>query len=288
MITLFVHIYDRAHFLDRTLKSLRFFSEDTIKEQCRDIELLVVDDSSSDDVASILRQYTDLFTVRLVTIDSAKCGIDFKTHNPALPISVGFLRAKHDWVLRFQPETILLQDIVATCLHNQVDRTILFGETVQGTSAYREEVWGGVDAGRFDCLQIDKDHTVQNKVGDSTVCDGWNTGWLMVPNYPYVFYAQKKSIVDTGLIDPRFVSGFACDDDYMMHHWGKCGYQMRVVDGLKNYHAFHGRSQELDGLYGVNMSLLQTLKTMTADQVRGMFQENARICENSIVGEVVL
>jgi hypothetical protein len=226
------------------------------------VELVVIDEGSADDLMYALSPLSRNMRVKFVQVDVELC-------------------ANSDNILKIQPETVFLKDNIRFALSNITNNTIWFARTLAGAPAMGERLRSrSLQNIGYNVDELDDGVSVTNEVGmDGAV-------------YPYMIACKKKAIFNCGLLDVRYMEGWACDDDDWTLRHRRAGHQVKVTDGMECYHINHnrhdgeGRVVNLAGseLHMHNALLLQNaISDLTTYNLLDRLQENIRVTRKCIV-----
>lgn len=105
-VSVVITLKNRAPLLARTLPSMLQWGE-------KDWELVVVDDSSIDGLKAVLGVYLDRIDINYVKIDNRLAEIPIAYNSPAIGINVGVKCARHEIILKTEPECYWTRNNVA-------------------------------------------------------------------------------------------------------------------------------------------------------------------------------
>jgi glycosyltransferase involved in cell wall biosynthesis len=168
-ISIVLPVYNQAHFLPEALDSI-------FAQTCRDFELIVVNDGSTDNTAQVVADYQQRHA--FIVIDQA---------NQGLPgaLNTGFKQACGEYLTWTSSDNILLPDMLDV-LSAALDRDPSIGLVYADRYLITED---GVDLGRFDLPEYDRDLL------------------LHVNLVHCCFLYRKACMAQIGLYDPEFIYG---------------------------------------------------------------------------------
>lgn len=213
MISIVTAYYNRLDLFMNTLKSIE-------KSEIKDIEVVVVDDGSSEEhrLEGLTERFPFLKVIRLEPQN--KWWV-----NPCIPFNIGFKEAKGDIIIIQNPECKHMGDILKRSLTIGVDEYISFA-----------------------CYSIDEETTygpIKNlQTINRPVSHDGQTGWYNHSVYRPVGYhfcsvIHKSNLDELGGFDEKYANGLAYDDNEILYRINKMGLKVSIVDEPFVIHQWH-------------------------------------------------
>lgn len=197
-------IFNRTKLFDKGLKSL--ICQTMPREE---FEIVVVDDGSTEDIKSFLKDYSNIFSIKYIRINSANhpnyCGY----HTQALSANIGIKKAQGDVICISQPEIIhapsnlLLGWDIAFNKNRQV-----FAEIIMASQEFNS--WldrNNWQSSSYDEL-IDRVDSFKREYDFNHMPDN---GFYEL--YWFVQFFQKAAALEIGGVDEEYLRGVYAEDD---------------------------------------------------------------------------
>ena len=288
-LTLAVGIKNRAEQLSLTLGSIVHHSSTSLKTYKGKIELLVIDEKSTDGLQEVLEKFSDYFIIRHIQIDVQNSGVDIISGTAPITTNLSFLLANSPYVLKFQPETLFLRDNIDFMLcAGDLKNNILFADSFHGQIKLPSQIIRDV---QYDVLLLDHRAHHPNHPGSYyIITQDEDVGSALVapdpgyPFYPWVWGCSKDLFLQSGMIDIDFMSGWAAEDDFLMLRLAQAGGNLHVVDGMKAYHMWHKTSIFRGTSFHLNnVALLNQLRDIDQDEFQRRADRNKKLSEQCIL-----
>lgn len=180
----------------------------------KNVELVIVDDSSTDNLVALLREYRDLWQeppdINYVKIDNRLAKIPMKFGSCALGLNIGVKAAKNEIIIKTDPENWWMADNIAAARESFESRTLSIGT-----------VW-----------KAPKDRLPPFE-GDLSYLARMPDGL-----YYYIACFSKSMFLEIRGIDEGYGHGWAVEDEEFRERFAKTGH-VRYEPRLKVVHLSH-------------------------------------------------
>ncbi len=220
-LSVVISIKNRSNLFKHTLRS---YDKQTMNK--KDFELIVVDDGSTEDLRTLLKEYNYGMKIKYIRIDSTKSEIPVWGLTPALTNNVGFKNSAGDVILICGPETLQKEcnfDIAYEAAQKDISAFgLIWHSNIQFVNMLMKNP--NMDRLSFDDML---------KIPSSRVMNITQNTF-----YWFLLAVKKKHIFDIGGVDEEYLRGVCGEDD---------DFAARLrTSGIENVHEFRMIGIHLD------------------------------------------
>lgn len=224
MISVIISIYNRAHLLKWCLEAIHR------QDFYQNIEINILDDGSTDNLDSILAEYSNKFELinkYILNRDDEK--VKFRRFNcPAEAYNILVKLSKYNVIYKTDPECVILDPLF---LRNSVTRIVQ--NPTMFILPFTSHCYDFEINAFFDIENNYKKFVYPTHITRDTV-DYYNVYYQAVFSKPYY--------IKLGGVDERFMDGIGSEDDHFLYQWRKHYGTSSVLTLLdaKCVHLYHG------------------------------------------------